>query len=80
MVMSNETQPSTDGGVCLPADAGTIVYFDGNFVHWSGLNTSARSRHAYTLHVVETHETTWKPENWLQRDDFVVLDLTDLTN
>lgn len=52
----------------LPAEAkaGTVVIFDGRAPHLSGANRSDRSRHAYTLHVID--ETAHYPaENWLQR-------------
>lgn len=52
----------------LPAEAptGTLVVFDGRAAHYSGPNTSDRSRHAYTLHVID--QTCHYPaSNWLQR-------------
>jgi len=52
----------------LPAEAktGTLVIFDGRAPHLSGANLSDKSRHAYTLHVID--QTSHYPaENWLQR-------------
>ncbi len=52
----------------LPAEAsaGTLVIFDGRAPHMSGQNLSAKSRHAYTLHVID-QTCHWPAENWLQR-------------
>ncbi|CAG9467563.1 unnamed protein product [Pedinophyceae sp. YPF-701] len=56
--------------VPVPVPAGTLVLIHGEVLHMSKENTGTRSRHAYTLHVVEGGEGyTWSPENWLQRDD-----------
>ena len=54
----------------LPARAGSLVLLHGAVVHMSYPNTSPRSRHAYSLHVVEGDEELsggWAAENWLQR-------------
>jgi phytanoyl-CoA hydroxylase len=54
----------------LPAEApaGTLVVFNGRAPHLSAANTSSKSRHAYTLHVID--RTCHYPEdNWLQRND-----------
>lgn len=52
----------------VPAEAraGTLVVFDGRAPHLSAPNRSARSRHAYTLHVID-RECRYPEENWLQR-------------
>ena len=52
----------------LPAEAatGTLVIFDGRAPHMSGPNLSDKSRHAYTLHVID-RACHWPAENWLQR-------------
>jgi phytanoyl-CoA hydroxylase len=52
----------------LPAEAktGTLVIFDGRAPHLSGPNHSDKSRHAYTLHVIE-RGSHYPAENWLQR-------------
>ena len=52
----------------LPAEAkaGTMVIFDGRMPHLSGPNLSARSRHAYTLHVID-QSCHYPANNWLQR-------------
>jgi len=48
------------------ASAGSLVIFDGRAPHMSGPNTSNRSRHAYTLHVIDGN-CHYPAENWLQR-------------
>ena len=52
----------------LPAEArtGTLVIFDGRMPHLSGPNLSDRSRHAYTLHVID-QSCHYPANNWLQR-------------
>jgi phytanoyl-CoA hydroxylase len=52
----------------LPAEAatGTMVMFDGRSPHMSNHNTSDKSRHAYTLHVIDK-KSHYPAENWLQR-------------
>jgi phytanoyl-CoA hydroxylase len=48
------------------APAGTLVIFDGRAPHLSAANRSSRSRHAYTLHVID-QRSNYPKENWLQR-------------
>lgn len=48
------------------ARAGTLVIFDGRAPHLSGPNRSDRSRHAYTLHVID-RRCHYPDTNWLQR-------------
>lgn len=50
------------------ASAGTLVVFNGRSPHLSGPNNSARSRHAYTLHVID-QACHYPADNWLQRGD-----------
>ncbi|NIL95242.1 MAG: phytanoyl-CoA dioxygenase family protein [Woeseiaceae bacterium] len=54
----------------LPAEApaGTLVIFNGRTPHMSGPNTSSKSRHAYTLHVID-RACHYPEDNWLQRSD-----------
>lgn len=49
------------------AVAGTLVIFDGRAPHLSGPNLSPKSRHAYSLHVVDKN-CRYPEENWLQRN------------
>jgi len=56
----------SDDAVPLPADVGTLVVLHGTLPHWSAPNTSDRSRHAYTLHLIEG-DAEYADDNWLQR-------------
>ena len=58
----------------LPAEAktGTLVIFNGRAPHLSGENRSHKSRHAYTLHVID-RKCHYPAENWLQRSPDVPL-------
>ena len=55
-------------GATVPAEAevGALVIFDGRAPHLSGPNRSDKSRHAYTLHVID-RQSYYPAENWLQR-------------
>ena len=57
---------ATDDLVPLEADAGTLVLLHGTRPHWSAPNTSGRSRHAYTLHVIDG-AADYAADNWLRR-------------
>lgn len=50
----------------LEVEAGTAVLLHGNFVHRSYPNLSAKSRHAYTLHLI-SGKSHYPANNWLQR-------------
>ena len=52
--------------VALTAKKGSLVVLHGLLPHWSGPNRSDRSRHAYTLHVIDG-AATYRTDNWLQR-------------
>lgn len=52
--------------VPLPVKKGTLVLIDGQVDHKSERNTSPNSRHIYTFHVIERHNTVWDARNWLQ--------------
>ena len=45
---------------------GSVVLIHGQVVHKSEANKSAKSRHAYTFHMVETEGSEYSKENWLQ--------------
>lgn len=62
----DDTPWPMDEVVAAQARAGTLVIFDGRAPHYSGPNLSARSRHAYTLHVIDRN-SHYPAENWLQR-------------
>lgn len=52
--------------VPLEVAAGTLIVLHGLLPHRSNKNVSARSRHAYTLHITEA-AADYPPDNWLQR-------------
>jgi len=52
--------------VAAEVKAGSLVIFHGRAPHLSGANLSDKSRHAYTLHVIE-RSSHYPKENWLQR-------------
>mmetsp|Transcript_7639 Transcript_7639/g.11244 ORF Transcript_7639/g.11244 Transcript_7639/m.11244 type:complete len:282 (-) Transcript_7639:34-879(-) len=54
---------------CLEVDKGSVILLHGDLIHWSDQNFSDSSRHAYTVHAVESQDTSWSPKNWLQRSD-----------
>ena len=55
-----------DERVAVPARKGSLVIFSGRTPHLSGPNRSTKSRHAYTLHVIDKG-CRYPSENWLQR-------------
>ncbi|XP_048114889.1 phytanoyl-CoA dioxygenase domain-containing protein 1 isoform X1 [Alosa alosa] len=52
--------------VPTPIKKGGLVLIHGEVVHRSAQNSSSDSRHVYTFHMMDSHETRWSPENWLQ--------------
>jgi phytanoyl-CoA hydroxylase len=56
----------TEGLVPLEVKKGTLVVLHGLLPHLSRTNRSPRSRHAYTLHVIE-EGCRYPAENWLRR-------------
>jgi phytanoyl-CoA hydroxylase len=56
-----------DRKMAAEAEAGTLVIFDGRAPHLSAANRSSKSRHAYTLHVID-RSCHYPADNWLQRN------------
>ncbi len=54
--------------VPLEVKKGSLILLDGLLPHRSFENRSARSRHAYTLHLVHA-DAKYSADNWLQRSD-----------
>lgn len=52
--------------VALAAKKGSLIVLHGLMPHWSGPNRSDRSRHAYTLHVIDG-AADYPDDNWLRR-------------
>jgi phytanoyl-CoA hydroxylase len=61
------TPYTTDDLVPIEAEAGTLVLLHGTLPHWSAPNVSDRSRHAYTLHIIDG-VADYPDDNWLRRD------------
>lgn len=61
-----ETEWKIEDLVPLEVKRGTLIVLDGFLPHLSRRNTSPRSRHAYTLHVIDGN-CAYPAENWLQR-------------
>ncbi len=59
-------EPGGSDMVPIEAKAGTLVLLHGLLPHWSDVNRSSRSRHAYTVHVIDG-AASYPDENWLQR-------------
>ncbi|KAI1904754.1 hypothetical protein AGOR_G00008950 [Albula goreensis] len=49
-----------------PVKKGGVVLIHGEVVHRSAQNTSDHSRHVYTFHIMDSQDTQWSHENWLQ--------------
>jgi len=64
----DDTPWPEDRKVPCEAKAGTLVIFDGRAPHLSAANRSPKSRHAYTLHVID-RACHYPASNWLQRRD-----------
>jgi phytanoyl-CoA hydroxylase len=62
----DETAWAEDALVPLEVETGTMIMFDGLLPHRSFANRSPRSRHAYTLHLIEG-TAKYLEANWLQR-------------
>ncbi|KAL1828966.1 hypothetical protein ACET3Z_007378 [Daucus carota] len=65
----DQPSPSYDQKDFIPIEvkAGTLVVIHGNLIHQSFENQSSTSRHAYSLHVVDTDGCKWAAENWIRR-------------
>ncbi|KAJ0395215.1 hypothetical protein P43SY_004073 [Pythium insidiosum] len=55
--------------VPIETKKGDLVLLHNAFVHYSMANTSPRSRHAYAVHIVESHNVAYPADNWLQNSD-----------
>jgi phytanoyl-CoA hydroxylase len=66
MVTLDATPLPSEGLVPLEVPEGTLVVLHGLLPHGSTPNRSARSRHAYALHVIDGC-ARYSPDNWLQR-------------
>lgn len=55
-----------DAMIPLEVTKGSCIVLHGLLPHRSSANRSARSRHAYSLHLIEA-AAHYRPDNWLQR-------------
>jgi phytanoyl-CoA hydroxylase len=62
----DDTPWPEEAKVAAEAETGTMVMFDGRSPHMSCQNNSDKSRHAYTLHVIDK-ACHYPADNWLQR-------------
>ena len=65
-VLDHSPWPQPEQAVPLEVPLGSMVLFSDHMPHYSSQNRSARSRHAFTLHVSE-QGLPWPQKNWLQR-------------
>lgn len=68
MDVLDDTPWPEENKVAAEAETGSLVIFDGRAPHLSAANRSSKSRHAYTLHVID-QKCRYPAENWLQRGD-----------
>jgi phytanoyl-CoA hydroxylase len=61
-------EPGASPLVPLEASAGALVVLHGLLPHWSDVNRSEQSRHAYTVHVIDPR-AAYPSNNWLRRPD-----------
>ncbi|XP_018429257.1 PREDICTED: phytanoyl-CoA dioxygenase domain-containing protein 1 isoform X2 [Nanorana parkeri] len=64
--IGEEPNYNDDLFVPAPVPKGSLVLIQGEVVHKSEPNVSSNSRHAYSFHIMESENSTWSPENWLQ--------------
>ena len=65
MITLNNT-PFEETTIPVEVKKGSLVLLHGRLPHYSRENTSNKSRHAYTLHVIDGNKD-YPKENWLQR-------------
>lgn len=65
-VLDTAPLPEPSELVPLEVPAGTLVVLHGLLPHWSDINRSAKSRHAYSLHCISA-AADYPAWNWLQR-------------
>ncbi|KAI3442804.1 uncharacterized protein J3R85_001080 [Psidium guajava] len=53
--------------VAIEVKAGSLVLLHGDLIHQSFENQSSKSRHAYSIHVVDTDGCKWAQSNWIRR-------------
>lgn len=71
-ILDESPLPSPSELVPLEVAAGTMVLLHGLLPHWSDVNRSATSRHAYSVHCIDAG-ATYPEWNWIQRTDALPL-------
>ncbi len=66
VVLDEAPLPEPSELVPLEVPAGTLVVLHGLLPHWSDVNRSPRSRHAYSVHCIDA-AADYPDWNWLQR-------------
>ena len=64
--LNSDPFPETD--TYVEVKKGSLVLLHGRLPHYSCENKSSKSRHAYTLHIIEGN-SEYSKNNWLQRPD-----------
>lgn len=62
----DDTPWPEDRKIVAEAPVGTLAVFKGRTPHMSGPNLSSKSRHAYTVHIID-RQCHYPADNWLQR-------------
>ena len=62
------TRPDFDvtEGVPIEVPKGSAVLLHSENVHYAPQNLSDKSRHAFTIHFMDSAKSTWDKDNWLQ--------------
>lgn len=68
LITNDETPWNNEKLIPLEAKKGTLIVLHGHLPHMSLMNTSSKSRHAFTLHVIDA-SSCYPETNWLQRPD-----------
>ncbi|KAJ0252810.1 Phytanoyl-CoA dioxygenase [Hirschfeldia incana] len=55
--------------VPIEMKTGSMIAIHGDLIHQSFENLSPKSRHAYSLHVVESDGCKWAEDNWIRREN-----------
>ncbi|XP_024535439.1 phytanoyl-CoA dioxygenase [Selaginella moellendorffii] len=68
-VKFDKSPPTYEMSQFIPVEvkAGSLVVIHGNLVHQSFENKSSKSRHAYSVHVVESEDCVWSSDNWIRK-------------
>ncbi len=72
--LNNDPFPPTD--TILDVKKGTLIILHGRLPHYSCENKSSKSRHAYTLHIIDGN-SNYPKTNWLQRKNLPLKGFTD---